>query len=163
MARIARIVAFSLSIAFVPVIAAQADEVVGAEIAVPVVVEEVVTAASPAFIDLKSTSVGAGLGFGWGTGTLSFEGQQYGFSVKEFGLGELGVASLTAEGGVENLTSASDLAGEYVAIGAGATLGKGVGTVVMRNSKGVTISLRAETRGAQLPFVATKGVLIEMN
>ncbi len=165
MTRIARTVAFSLLIAFVPVVAAQADEVVGSEIAVPtaVVIEEVVTAAPPAFVDLESTSVGAGLGFGWGTGTLSFEGQQYSFSVKEFGVGELGVASLTAEGGVENLTSASDLAGHYVAVGAGATLGKGASTVIMRNSKGVTLSLQADTTGAQLPFVSTKGVTIEMH
>ena len=78
-------------------------------------------------------------------------------------MGELGIASLTAEGGVENLSQASDLAGQYVAVGAGATLGKGVSTVIMRNSKGVTLSLQAETKGAQLPFVATKGVTIEMH
>ena len=58
MTRIARTVAFSLLIAVMPLFAAQADEVVGSEIAVPtaVVVEEVVTAAPPAFVDLESTS-----------------------------------------------------------------------------------------------------------
>ena len=53
-----------------PVLVAQADEVIGAEIAVPVVVEEVVTAAPPAFVDLESTSVGAGLGYSWGSGRV---------------------------------------------------------------------------------------------
>lgn len=164
MTKIGRIVAFSLSFAFVPTLLAQADESVGTEIAIPttVVIEEVVTAAPPAFVDLESTSVGAGLGFSWGTGTLSFEGRQYGFSVKELGLGELGFASLAADGAVTNLTNAADLEGQYLAVGAGATLGKGASTVIMRNSKGVTLSLQAETRGAQLSLAA-KGISIEMN
>ena len=163
MSRIGRIVALSLTIAFVPVIAAQADEVIGSEIAVPsaVIVEEVVTAPPPAFVDLKSTSIGAGLGYSWGEGTLSFEGKQYSFTVKELGIGEFGVSSVTAEGGVENLSSVSDFEGHYIAVEAGATLGHGLSTVTMRNNKGVVLSLRAENRGAQLTL-ATKGVTIDV-
>ena len=92
---------------------------------------------------------------------LSYEGKQYSFSVKELGLGEIGISSVTAAGGVENLNHVSDFEGHYVAVQAGATLGKGVSTMIMRNDKGVTLSLQAETRGAQIAL-ATKGITIEI-
>ena len=60
MLRIGRIFALGLALTITPVLAAQADDVGGAEISVPaettVIVEEVVTAPPPAFVDLSSTS-----------------------------------------------------------------------------------------------------------
>ena len=163
--RIGRIVALGLALTITPVLAAQADEVGGAEISVPsdtiVVVEEVVTAPPPAFVDLNSTSIGAGLGITWGEGTLSFEGNQYSFTVTEVGLGELGFSKISAMGGVENLRSVSDFEGHYVAVGASATMGKGVGTVTMRNNKGVSLTLQAKNRGAQLSLAA-KSITIDV-
>ena len=163
--RIGRIVALGLALTITPVLAAQADEVGGAEISVPsdtiVVVEEVVTAPPPAFVDLNSTSIGAGLGITWGEGTLSFEGNQYSFTVTEIGLGELGFSKINAMGGVENLRSVSDFEGHYVAVGASATMGKGVGTVTMRNNKGVSLTLQAKNRGAQLSLAA-KSITIDV-
>lgn len=163
--RIGRIFALGLALTITPVLAAQADDVGGAEISVPaettVIVEEVVTAPPPAFVDLSSTSIGAGLGISWGDGTLSYEGNQYSFTVTEIGLGELGFSKINAMGGVENLSSVSDFDGHYVAVGASATMGKGAGTVTMRNDKGVTITLQAETKGLQLSLAA-KGITINV-
>ena len=163
--RIGRIVALGLALTITPVLAAQADDVGGAEIAVPadttVIVEEVVTAPPPAFVDLNSTSIGAGLGITWGEGTLSFEGRQHSFTVTEVGLGEVGFSKINAMGGVENLSSVSDFEGHYVAVGASATMGKGVGTVTMRNDKGVTLTLQAKSRGAKLSLAA-KSITIDV-
>ena len=64
-------------------------------------------------------------------------------------------------GGVENLNSVSDFEGHYVAVGASATMGKGVGTVTMRNDKGVTLTLQAKSRGAQLSLAA-KSITIDV-
>jgi hypothetical protein len=162
LSKLVRIVALSLTVVFLPVIAAQADEIVGSDIAVPtVIVEEVVTAAPPAFVDINSTAIGAGIGVTWGSGTLTFEGRQHGFDVLEVGLGEFGVSTLRAGGAVANLENASDLAGHYVAVGASAALGTGTSTLTMHNSNGVSITLSGVTSGVQFSL-ATKGIRIEM-
>lgn len=155
-----------LAVALAPMAqVAQADQV-GAEeeIAVPapreiapepVVVQQApVTAPPPAFVELQRSSIGAGIGISWGKGSLSFEGNSYAFSVKGLSVGDVGAAKMIAEGQVANLERLSDFAGTYVAVEAGATAGKGVGTTTMMNENGVSITLASKSEGLGLTLGA---------
>jgi hypothetical protein len=157
-----------LSLAVAPMLTsqlAQADQVgTEEEIAVPeprpvtpepvVVPAAPVTAPPPAFVELQRSSIGAGLGISWGKGSLSFEGNSYAFSVKGISVGDLGAAKMIAEGQVGNLERLADFAGTYVAVEAGATAGKGVGTLSMMNENGVTITLASQREGLGLTLGA---------
>ncbi len=136
-----------------------ADEVGGEEIMVPprveaptpepvIVTREVpVSAPPPAFVELERKSVGAGLGFSWGDGTLYWEGQPHAFRVKGLRVGDIGLAKMIGEGHVQNLDQLEDFAGTYVAVGAGASAGKGASAITMRNEHGVVVSLLSKTEG----------------
>jgi hypothetical protein len=166
-----------LSLALAPVFSAQnavADSI-GAEeeIAVPspapvapepVVVEKQipVTAPPPPFVELERKSLGAGIGISWGHGTLSYEGNQYGFSVKGLALGDLGASKILAEGRVEGIDSLSDFAGTYVAVEAGGAAGKGGSALTMVNENGVTITLASQREGLGLTLGA-QGFAIELD
>lgn len=160
-----RMFVFGLGLAFALAPMAQADQVgTEEEIAVPqprevapepVVVQQVpVTAPPPAFVELERSSLGAGIGISWGKGSLSFEGNNYAFSVKGLSVGDLGAAKMIAEGQVANLENLADFAGTYVAVEAGATAGKGVGTMTMMNEHGVTITLASQREGLGLTLGA---------
>ncbi|MFH1595701.1 MAG: hypothetical protein ABIG94_04930 [Pseudomonadota bacterium] len=101
-------------------------------------------------VSIELTSVAAGIGASWGSGTLRFEGKVYPFKVSGLTVGDVGISTINAVGNVYNLKSASDLAGNYVAAGAGLTLAGGVGGVTMRNQKGVLINLYTVQQGLQL-------------
>lgn len=150
-----------------------ADEVGGEEIEVPpraaaptpepvVVTKEVpVSAPPPPFVELERRSIGAGLGLSWGEGTIYWEGQEHAFSVKGLRVGDVGLAKMIGEGHVQNLESLEDFAGTYVAVGAGATAGKGASAVTMRNENGVVISLRSQAEGVALNLGA-EGFQVEL-
>ena len=165
MSKNVRVIAFAVALAFAPLGLAHADEVGGADINVPsqaaAPAEASVTAPPPAHVNLETTSIAAGLGVSWGDGTLSFEGKRYPFSVKGLSLGDLGAAKIVATGGVENIQSVSDFEGQYMALEAGASAGKGASVVTMRNSKGVTLTLETENSGAQLTLAA-KGISVSL-
>jgi hypothetical protein len=127
----------------------------------PVVTQVPVTAPPPAYVEMQRSSIGAGLGISWGKGELSFEGNNYAFSVKGLSVGDLGAAKMVAEGQVANLESISDFAGTYVAVEAGAAAGKGAGTLTMRNEHGVTITLASQREGLGLTLGA-QGFAIEL-
>ena len=152
MRRIARIGVFTLALALVPALGALADEVGGSGFEVPM--EKPVTAPPPPYVELASHQVAAGVGFSWGGGTLSFEGQQYGFSVKGLSLADVGVAKMVAEGEVQNLSRVSDFAGRYLAVKAGAAMGQGASRLVLRNEHGVVIRLASELSGVALTLGA---------
>jgi outer membrane immunogenic protein len=113
-----------------------------------------VTAPPPAFVELQRSSIGAGLGVSWGKGSLSFEGNNYAFSVKGVSVGDVGLAKMIAEGQVANLERLSDFAGTYVAVEAGATAGKGAGTLTMMNENGVSVTLASQREGLGLTLGA---------
>lgn len=101
-------------------------------------------------IKIESTSIAAGVGISWGDGTLKFKGNEYKFSVKGLSAAAVGIAKINAVGEVYNLENAADLAGNYAAVSAGLSLAKGASGLIMRNNKGVVISLRAAQVGVQL-------------
>lgn len=120
----------------------------------PAPIEQPVTAAPPPFVELKSRSIAAGLGFNWGGGTLTYEGEDYPFSMKGVSLGDLGGSAGNAMGDVTNLERVGDFEGTYVAIGAGGAAGVGTRAVTMRNEHGVVITLRSDLQGLQLTLGA---------
>jgi hypothetical protein len=77
-----------------------------------------------------------GVGFSWGSGVLTYRGRTYPVQVEGLSVGEMGVTRATAKGEVSHLAKLADFAGNYAAVGAGATAGGGAGTTVMRNQNG---------------------------
>ncbi len=156
-----------LSLALAPMFSVQVAkaDMVGEEeiIAVPapremvepvVVQQQPVVAPPPAFVELQRSSIGAGIGISWGHGTLSFEGNNYAFSVKGLSVGDVGAAKILAEGRVENMDNLADFAGTYVAVEAGGAAGKGGSAVSMMNEHGVTINLASTREGFGLTLGA---------
>jgi hypothetical protein len=112
-------------------------------------------------ITIHAKQVSAGVGWTWGSGTLMFKGKTYHLGIKGLNVAAVGLSKFTAKGDVYNLKTPSDLAGKYVAGGAGAAVYKGKAGLVMHNEKGVTINLTAEQTGVQLSLGAN-GLIITM-
>lgn len=110
---------------------------------------------------LTGTQAAAGVGYSWGAGTLRFKDKEYKFKVKGLQVAAVGISKIDAEGDVYNLVNPTDLAGKYVAAGAGASLVKGETGLVMRNTKGVVINLKAKQPGVQLNL-GVQGFTISM-
>jgi len=106
-------------------------------------------------LQLTEGSVGVGIGFSWGHGTLTYQGKQYRVKVEGLSVGEVGVSQASASGTVSDLKNISDFNGNYTAAGAGATVGGGVGTTIMKNQNGVVIELVSTTQGASLKLAAS--------
>lgn len=100
-----------------------------------------------ATIAFKSGSVAAGLGFSWGSGTLTYKGKNHEVKVQGMSVGKVGITKATASGKVYNLKQLEDINGNYVGVGAGATLGGGAGAVTMKNQNGVVIEVVSTSKG----------------
>jgi len=101
-------------------------------------------------ISIDMMSVAAGVGFSSGSGTLRFKGQTHLFKIDGLSVGNVGISSISAVGNVYNMTSLSQFAGNYAAVGAGITLAGGVAGLKMQNQSGVIINLYAVQQGVQL-------------
>ncbi len=101
-------------------------------------------------VSIDMTSVAVGIGFSSGSGVLRFNGERYLFKIDGLSVGNVGIASISAVGNVYNLTNASQLAGNYAALGAGITLAAGAAGLTMQNQVGVIINLSAVQQGVQL-------------
>jgi hypothetical protein len=112
-------------------------------------------------VSIDLTSVAAGIGASWGSGSLRFQGKTYPFSVSGLSVGNVGISTISAVGNVYSLNKPSDLAGNYVAAGAGLTLAGGVGGITMKNNQGVLINLYTVQQGVQLN-IGPQGFTIEM-
>ena|ERR1700761_382327 len=89
------------------------------------------------------------VGLGNGRGTLTFHGKTYPFEVSGASVGPmLTLAVSEFDGRAANLSAPGDLAGNYIAVGAGAAIGGGAGVAWLRNAKGVTLVLRGPKVGA---------------
>jgi len=106
-------------------------------------------------LELSQGSVAAGIGFSWGSGTLSYQGRQYPVKVRGLSIGEVGITWATAKGIVFDLQKIEDFSGNYVAGGAGGTLGGGGEGIIMKNQNGVVIELTSTTVGASLKIAAS--------
>lgn len=110
-----------------------------------------------ATLRLSEGSVAAGIGWTWGSGELNYAGRTYKVKVSGLGVAEVGVTKAEATGNVYNLKKLEDFDGVYAAAGAEGTAGKGAGVSSLRNSKGVVINLKSETKGANIK-VAAEGI-----
>jgi hypothetical protein len=100
-----------------------------------------------ATIAFKSGSIAAGLGFSWGGGTVTYKGKKHEVKVQGMSVGKVGITKATATGKVYNLKNLEDINGNYVGVGAGATLGGGAGAVTMKNQNGVVIEVVSTSKG----------------
>ena len=101
-------------------------------------------------LTFESTSAGFIVGVRWGSGTLTFNGEEYPFSVKGYVVPAVGAAKGTTLGVVYDLSDVMDFEGRYFAAEGGLTAIQGGGSVVMRNDKGVIIYLDALQQGLEL-------------
>jgi hypothetical protein len=107
-----------------------------------------------ATLTLSEGTVAVGIGFSWGKGSLSYQGKTYPVKVEGLSVGEVGIQRATATGEVFNLKKLEDFNGNFVAGGAGATVGGGAGITAMKNQNGVVIHLKSTTQGASLKLAA---------
>jgi hypothetical protein len=112
-------------------------------------------------VSIDLTSVAAGVGTSWGSGVLRYQGKTYHFRVTGLTVGDVGFSTVSAVGNVYNLSTPSDLAGKYAAVGAGIAVAGGVSGVSMQNQKGVQIQLYSVVQGVQLT-IGPQGFNIEM-
>ena len=114
-----------------------------------------------ATLRLSEGTVAAGIGWNWGKGTLNWGGKSYPVKISGISVAEVGITSAEATGSVYNLKSLDDFDGVYAAAGAEGTAGKGAGVSSLRNSKGVVINLKSETKGANIK-IAAEGLKLEI-
>jgi len=101
-------------------------------------------------ITFRGRSASVGVGLAWGASTVEFQGKTYPVRADGFVLGGLGSASIEGVGKIFGLTKIEDLNGDYTALVSAAAFGRGAGTLVMRNDKGVRIVMDAKTAGLQV-------------
>jgi hypothetical protein len=107
-------------------------------------------------------AAGVVAGGGSGEGTLTFRGKTYPFKISGASFGAtLALTVSEYEGRVLNLRTPGDLAGNYIAVGAGGAIAGGVGVARLRNAKGVIMVVRGPKLGAGLS-VALARVTITM-
>ena len=94
-------------------------------------------------------SAGVVVGIAGGKGTLTFHGKTYPFEISGASFGAtLALAVNEVEGRALNLRTPGDLAGNYIAIGAGGAFVGGIGVARLRNANGVILVVRGPKLGA---------------
>ena len=106
--------------------------------------------AADATLTFRGRTASVGVGFVWGASTLEFQGKSYPVRVDGFVLGAIGTASIEGDAEVFGLGRVEDLNGDYTALASGGAFGRGAGTLVMRNEKGVRIVFDVTASGLQL-------------
>ena len=112
-------------------------------------------------VTIQSKSIAVGVGVSWGDGVLEYHGKKYPFSVSGLSVVDLGVSKVTARGEVKNLKKLEDFSGNYVAAGAGATVGGGAGAAALKNQNGVEMKLTATSSGVKFTL-AGAGVDVKL-
>ena len=99
-------------------------------------------------MQIKSADVG--LGYTWGQGRLRFNHRSYPFSIEGGTIAAVGFSTITGNGTVYNLHRVKEFEGTYGAMHGEATLGQGLGGLVLENKNGVRIKIETITKGARL-------------
>src|ERR1700677_3912495 len=143
-----------LAIVFVSGVAAAAES------ASPPVAEGAIPSG---YVWLSGGAVAIGIGYTWGHGTLYYSKDQkhYKFKLSGVSIVDVGSAGINAEGEVYNLSSPTDLSGDYTAVTAGVTLIEGGSLAYLKNDKGVVIKLHSQTGGLRFNLAA-EGVHITL-
>lgn len=98
--------------------------------------------AESGYVRLTIYKAGWVIGGSGGSGTLTFRGRTYGLSTGglDYGL-VFGGSKTRLEGRVTHIHRPSDIAGVYVAGGAGLAVGSGARAIVLTNQKGAVLEL----------------------
>ena len=112
-------------------------------------------------VTIDETQVMFIVGGDLGKGTLNFQGKSHDFKTGGLKLGGIGVHKVHLTGDVYKLNKVADFAGTYFVAEAGITVVKGVGGFWFKNSKGVTLHLKASAEGVALA-VGVEGLKITM-
>ncbi len=102
------------------------------------------------YVTIKITEVGLGVGITWGEGFLRYMGRSYKFKCKGLNAVAVGVTTIRARGEVYNLRNVDDFAGNYGGVTEGAALVKGPAGLVLKNTNGVVMNLKASQTGVEL-------------
>ena len=107
-----------------------------------------VSLADSGYVTLTIYKAGWIIGGSGGGGTLKFHGRTYGLSTGglDYGL-VFGGSKTVLRGRVSNIRRASDVAGVYVAGGAGLAVGAGARAIVLTNQKGAVLELSGRQVG----------------
>jgi hypothetical protein len=96
-------------------------------------------------------TAGVVAGVGNGKGTLTFHGKTYPFEISGASFGAtLALTVSELEGRALNLRTPGDLAGNYIAVGAGGAIVGGIGVARLRSANGVILVVRGPKLGAGL-------------
>lgn len=96
-------------------------------------------------------TAGVVAGVGSGKGRLTFHGKTYPFEISGASFdATLALTVSVLEGPALNLRTPDDLAGNYIAVGAGGAIVGGIGVARLRNANGVILVVRGPKLGAGL-------------
>jgi len=129
--------------------------------AAPCVADDASASSSPppatldATVKLTGGIVAAGVGYKWGHGTLTYQGQQFTFCVRGLSVGDVGAATLDAQGNVYNLKAPEDFAGKYFSLSGGFAIGRGGSAAILKNQRGVMVELAMLENGVRFNIAAT--------
>jgi hypothetical protein len=100
------------------------------------------------------------LGAGGGIGVLTFRRHNYPFAVQGLSVGlTAGASANKLTGRASDIKEPTDFAGTYTVLGAGGALLGGVGSMQLRNTNGVTMTLHGPKVGLELSANITKVVI----
>ena len=95
------------------------------------------------------STAGVVAGVGNGKGTLTFHGKTHPFGVSGASFGAtLALTVAELEGRALNLRTPGDLAGNYIGVGTGGAIVRGIGVARLRNANGVILVVRGSKLGA---------------
>lgn len=115
-------------------------------------------------ITFHTKAIGFILGVEWGSGEfVAANGRRYPLRIRTVKAGMAGLEAVSAAGNVYHLNPRrpQDIAGTYTSVGAGITIGGGVGGQQMRNEKGVVIVINETAQGIAAK-IAASGIAIEL-
>lgn len=115
-------------------------------------------------IALSTRSVGFIIGIEWGSGTMTLaNNRSYQLRIRTLKAGMAGLEAVSASGYIYNLSPRrpQDITGTFAAIGAGLTIGGGLGAQRMQNEKGVIIDINETAQGLAAK-IAASGIAIEL-
>ncbi len=116
--------------------------------------------ASTGTVRITVAKAGFVLGAGGGKGVLTFRHRNYPFTVQGLSLGLTAGASINKlVGRANHINEPGDFSGTYSVLGAGGALVGGVGSVQLRNGKGVTMTLQGPKGGLEVSANISKVVI----
>ena len=101
-------------------------------------------------LKVEETEVGLIIGGDWGKGTLTYDGGEHPFKMTGAKIGGIGITKSEVSGDVYHLNNAADFYGTYFKAEAGITGVVGREGSWVKNSKGVSLHLKSESKGLAL-------------